>query len=245
MTSRKNFTNGKHKRILLQVFTFTLVLVIIGALYIPCSLSDFYDQSHIQFIHQSIERIPMEDRADLKRVLEKGIFRSQFGYTLFGEKPLSIDGYLEERAIHASYKRRNNPKMKKDAIERNHKLQKGWKIWEKYAHFFPSENYILRKQPDSVMDGAVTIYLMNKKAFYQVIEKYRQDFEKVLGKDFCVEEIINSFEKGEGIFFDKIVEHDGLFGTLLGYGRDNAWDFYRKTEIAKRLTTQEEISSEK
>ena len=214
---KKNYT----KRFLITASVFILLII-----------ANFYPKKHIDIVEKKIKTMSSREIKYLKYAINHSLSYSPFAYTLFGEKPMSFDGYLESTFIESTYK---NQKNKRAALKEHRKLQKGWEVWEKYSHLFPSKNYILKKHENPSMSLFVDIILINKKAFVEIVETYRADFEKVLGKNFNGQEILIDFEQGQGVLLEKILAHDGLLGTVLGFGRNNAWNFHRRTEL-KKLT---------
>ncbi len=191
-------------------------------------------QKQLQPIREKLKNIPKEEKKLLLKPLKQAVLRSSFGYTFLGEKPLSFDGYFDQSSIDASFK---NPKLKKIALRESEKLQKGWDVWEKYASLFLSENYLLKKHAEKKIPGSIIIFFVNKRAFLNKIEENYQDFEKVLGKNISAKEILLSLEQGEGIFYDAVMGHDGLFGILLGFGKNNSWNFHRRNLLKQQIQT--------
>lgn len=72
------------------------------------------------------------------------------------------------------------------------------------------------------------ILLMNKQAMASIVDQYEQDFKQVLQREHVSAEELFIEARGSSLLNGVLQAHEGLIGTLLGYGRDNAWLFSDK-----------------
>lgn len=154
-------------------------------------------------------------------------FNSTFGFTIFGDKPMSIETIdltvapKDVKEIECLSKEKNNFSM--------YKVKEGWKVWKKYEDKVPLEGFSFIAYPRTPILGHLEIALINDENFLQTVEENLVDFQKVLEINLSSQQILDEYKKGHGIIFERIRNHDGLFGTLLGFGRNNAWEFMKAT----------------
>jgi hypothetical protein len=106
-------------------------------------------------------------------------------------------------------------------------VKKGYEIWKKYQHLFPSSNYFFCDGGGWGNEG-MDVFLINKKSFTRVIAKSIEDFKNVLGPNITPEEILDRIINGRKYLCEVINHHQALLGILFGYGRHNAWLFHRR-----------------
>ena len=145
-----------------------------------------------------------------------------FAYTLLGSKPVSW----------ACYK---NPlpfvdlSMFRDSLNKYHRtLRLGWETWLKYRHLFPSTTFWA--ESPKCHPGQVSILIVNEERFNHVVNNYKQDFQDVLNR-----EIVDGFQllreaKNLSLMNEVLEGHQALMGIVLGYGRDNSWEFLKRAE---------------
>lgn len=160
-----------------------------------------------------IEQIPLEDRKKLEELFYRLINEEHFGYTLFGDKPISLGSYFKvtpwENLIELG---------QCDGV-----FWKKWQIWEKYHHLFPMKQYLLLEEESKNKNYEITnITIINKDNFIKTIKKHKAIFEKILKRKVDPEEMLNNIELGKISFVNSISNNDLLWGILLGYGKHNA-----------------------
>ena len=102
-------------------------------------------------------------------------------------------------------------------------MRSGWKTWEKYQHLFPSAH--LWAENPKCYPGSISILIVNEDRFNDVVNKNKRDFQEVLCR-----EIVDGFQlireaKNRSLLNEVLEGHQGLIGIVLGYGRDNSWQF--------------------
>ncbi|MGE4574374.1 MULTISPECIES: hypothetical protein [Parachlamydia] len=175
--------------------------------------------------HEKIQSIPFEDRVALEELFSSFIFEDTFGYTLFGNKPISLGGNF-----------RVTPWANVLAGCRcGGAFWKKWEIWEKYQDQFLSSKYLLISEPHFLgkSDLDELILLINKRAFLKSLENHLITFENILKQKIIPEEFLGEIENGTLSFFDSIQKNETLLGILLGYGKHNAEMFYQRKKIFK------------
>jgi len=170
----------------------------------------------------SSERIELES---FFRLLFK---KSEFGYTLFGQKPMSFYSYFiklpPDSLIFANF---SEPK-----------LEKNFRTYSKYKDLLSSENYLIMDQTSisnkfSTSGMVRDIFVINRNAFRETVNKYLPLFEERLGEGICADDMLKDIEAGKNILFDVLKEDELLWGILLGYGAHNAEIYARREAIVE------------
>lgn len=157
-----------------------------------------------------------------------------------GSKPMSIHQYIQPRA--AIQRIVHHPELTNilyqcfwppDIHEIAHlfnpeqlKLKRGWETLNKYIQRFPMKRFSLftLSSPDSEV---VVIAIVDKIKLTQCVSQNFEDFQELL-QEVKPEELL---EDNTMYSFLQKISHDGLIGTLLGFGRENAWLFHKCKKI--------------
>jgi hypothetical protein len=166
-----------------------------------------------------IEAIPLENRTPLERFFQSLMYGFEFGYTLFGSKPVSVAVSYPPGELSEEY-----------AI-----LKKGSEIWDHCQSQFSCDHFILKTC--TLKNRELCITIINKSALLQVIsenlEIFQLFFEKsspeAISKQIC--------DSNESIFDMKSPHMQSMVGILLGFGKGNALNFQRKIEVIQELNT--------
>lgn len=189
------------KRIV-RVFSFALGISMVWHL-------NGYRNVKVQVSSKEIS-IPRKDLQSLEYLFRELIVYNSVGYTLLGNKPVSIECFIPP------------PQFKWDFLylwhtfsPSNLKKYHAWKTWQKYEHLFNKNNDILIWSESSpwIKNGKL-IVIASKKQLHRVLWENREDFSILKEQD------------PKAIFSTALVSHEGLLGILLGYGKANAWLFY-------------------
>ncbi len=161
------------------------------------------------------------------------LFRSSFeydglGYVLFGDKPISALAYLEKSPrVDDIYSMLNSVNALEPAELR---FMRGVVVWEKYQHLFPMKNFAWIKCKNFIDNEYDSILFINKKALLKIIQQHLDDFRMVLGKNVTPESLLKRILISDDVFGEVLKGHQGLIGTVLGFGRHNAWLFHQREE---------------
>lgn len=181
-----------------------------------------------------INSLNAQEKEYLANFFKVQFFIDAFGYTIFGEKPMSID--LID--IHRETKSTDGfDYMDIEHIWDRYRVKEGWGIWKNYAHKFYQKNISIIEYPSHLSPNCIEIAIINHKNFIKVVSENLEDFQSILGNTLTPSQILNEYLKGDEAVFQKIRLHDGLFGTLLGYGRENAWEFNRLGRAGESMTS--------
>jgi hypothetical protein len=212
-----------HRRTKIGILSIGLFLIFVSmAIFLVHSLRMNHEK-HLNEIEKKLSKLSIEERENLDNFFKFLILAGPFGYTLYGDKSISIETYNTTSPVKnitgIDY-------MSPENILNKYRLREGWETWKKYAYLFPMKNFsIISNRSPQMGDDFVEITLINHKAFIHTVNQYLSDFQSILGINLKPEEILAEYCKGKGEYFDKIRGHDGLFGTLLGFGRDNSWAY--------------------
>jgi hypothetical protein len=123
----------------------------------------------------------------------------------------------------------------------NHlRTYRGWKAYQKYKHLFEASNFLFLSERNPFWEEvcrqskrsnpARSILVINKRKFREVLETYKKDFQAVLGtKSISYDQFL--LDMKHKTFLNEILKnHDGLIGTIFGFGRDNAWAFEERKQ---------------
>ena len=143
-------------------------------------------------------------------------------YTLFCDKPVSFDAFFGMSVDEATSSRNK-------ACNENKRLRKGWEVWTKYQSLFPSDQFLLKAA--RLDQDRTEIILINKKDFLKTISENINDFKSIINESITAALLLERYENSEISLFDLLNRHHGLLGTLLGFGRNNAWHYHERNKM--------------
>lgn len=179
-----------------------------------------------EFIGQttSVSKIPVQDRECLNQFFQYLLYKGSMGYTLFGTKPISEVDYPDPKCCIGS------------DLGQSLLIEKGWETWMRYQDLFPSNEFILKKEKNGLLDTN-TILLMNKTQILSAISQNLDLFQNKFGKEVLPEKMLSQIcNTNEPLF--QYLDDEALIGILLGFGRTNGILFKRECEIADYLQAQ-------
>lgn len=164
-------------------------------------------------VNLKIRKIPKKERDILSKFfLRLIIFEGSAGYTLLGDKPVSVIGYLKEFppgliSLKSTY-------WNSIALE-------GHKVWLRYKHLFSSKKFDLTHTPSS--RRVQSIFLINKRACADTVAKHPDHFHEI-------EPVHEKITTGK--FWSNLSQIQ--IGLFFGFGKKNAQAFERFQEIRKK-----------
>lgn len=166
--------------------------------------------------------LPNKDKKRLNFFFRRLMLRDGAIYTLIGDKPMSLGGYSRP---FASFNLLN---LYHACLPYNLKMYWSWQTYLKYQHLFDNSKFILWAEQSPWSEDSDIILFMNKAKATSLVKRYKQDFCQILKKeDISIEELLQE-AKSKPLFLEILQKHEGLIGTLLGYGKGNAWLFLRR-----------------
>lgn len=166
-----------------------------------------------------------EEKKRIESFFKVLIYENHFGYTLFGDKPVSIAGYFTlEPSSNFLWGR-----------SRHSNLGELWKNWENYQKALNIKEYIFLNEADGDLENLRVITLINKKAFLAKVRGHIDLFQTILGNNITPELLLERVSVPHASLFKILNYNEGLYGILLGYGKNNAFAFKRSLELAKMV----------
>ncbi|MDR2539270.1 MAG: hypothetical protein LBC45_01395 [Chlamydiales bacterium] len=153
----------------------------------------------------------------METLLQNMIFEQNFGYALFGNKPVSLAGYFL------------NPSL--DAIFFNKKsfffpVVEAWSMLEKNVLCHLQGNYILLKQVNRVKnDSTFQAIIVNKSSFLQTVTDHLDLFCELLEEKIDPKELLDEVILNQKSLWDILKGNRALYGIILGYGEKNSFAF--------------------
>ena len=184
-----------------------------------------------EIILNKIEILSSKEKNDLTDFLKFCFHTSAFGYTIFGEKPMSLDAINFEPSLTDDYLEEVYRKLALWC----YKKKDGWNVWKKHFQDDSLSGFSFISYPYLKHPEVIHIAIINHKLFLNVVENNLTEFQKVLNKKINPNEILEGYVKCEKEIFEPIKNHDGLLGILLGYGKENAWKFMRGEELSPSI----------
>ncbi|CDR33763.1 hypothetical protein [Criblamydia sequanensis] len=106
------------------------------AIFLPWMALGFNeDRPHITNIQNILKHMPIEDRQDLESLFRQLMADGDFGYTLFGDKPLACSDFYVDLELGFLFTQ--------ETLNTFANLHKGWLVWQKYKSLFSSKTFVL------------------------------------------------------------------------------------------------------
>ncbi len=166
-------------------------------------------------------RMPYKDKKRLDSLFRHLCIVELWSYTLIGSKPVTFTGYrkpLFSSLSHPTYFVRNLRKFWR------------WETWLKYQHYFSDSRFQVFAESDPREGTYTWMTIIDTEHFARIVQQYQQDFRLVLGNEAVNPQAFIEEAKHRPFITDVLKDHDGLIGTILGYGRNNAWLFYDREQ---------------
>ena len=209
------------------------VYLVLGSC-IPFLCWEFYQNHEVELRISSgqgenvVLTMPRKDKKSLDYFFRK-VFEFDSGlYTLFGCKPMSMTSF------YIPFSTTNLEIFLCSLSPRNLRVYWGWKTWQKYQDLLSHSEFVLWAEENPFWsrwgpppNPSIAILLIHKQKFQEEIEKNIEDFQTVLGTTAInIDELL----KKRPFMKLGLKDHDGLIGTLFGFGRDNAWLFEERNQ---------------
>lgn len=209
-----------------KLYSSAILLIIFSIFFAFFTIPSSIDQK----IKNTLKQLSPLEQEYLDNFFQTLIRVSGFGYILFGDKPMGIE-LIDHNAPPKSIE--GFDYMDNYHIAYKYRFKEGWETWKKYKHVFASPHFIFFEYAHDWNPDYKVICLINKQNFIRTIQENSEDFQSLLGTEISPEDILNDYIN-QGTSFKIINHHDGLFGTLLGYGRNNAWAFMETAHLEDR-----------
>lgn len=154
------------------------------------------------------------------------------GYTLYGEKPLSVQEFFKDELPLAINVR---------LIKKNSLLREGIRIWENSGLAQLDSQYVIRASKLPSADGWIDVFFINKQSFLNTINKNLPLFQYVLGPKVTSQSLLNQFLDPAQSLSSIFHEDRVLTGIILGYGMQNALHGSRLEYLHEHLNAKVSI----
>lgn len=167
----------------------------------------------------SFKKAPLSEevRSELEPFFRMIFSKSEFAYTLFGDKPISFYSYFDKQPAEIFlYAKPLEPR-----------LEQHFKLYRKYEHLFNTQNFLLLDQP-CISDKFSTsgfsrdILIINKRALIEIVDKHKDIFTARLSAPITGKTLLAEIEAKKNVLYEVLREDELLWGILLGYGTHNA-----------------------
>jgi len=170
------------------------------------------------------EQLSGDEIEELKLLFHYLFSATEFGFTLFGDKPMSLC-FPPVRSIHISTRDNLFKIHKNEDIDLYNALITFGKLKLKDSYIFITEK--------NKYGFPCSLFFINKEKFFHVFNENMDLFKKVYGQKISPESFIVSLQTKDN-FIDEFFEQHALLGILLGYGRHNAELFERRHPLFGR-----------
>ncbi len=185
-------------------------------------------------------RMPWRDKKRLDYFFRDVCFLNAWAYTLLGSKPMSVHQYTKPWVAFQNIVRHSDlteillqcfwpPDFHEICYLFNPeqiKIKRGWETLNKYISRLPSRRFCLFACDRG---GVVVLTILDKAKIVGTVNRYSDDFHELLKVHGIQSEDL--LDDGRLRSFIGSIQTDGFIGTLLGYGRDNAWLFQKCKEM--------------
>lgn len=161
----------------------------------------------------------------MEALLQSMIFEQGFGYTLFGNKPVSLAGYSLNPSFDTIFFSKRSSFFP---------IVEAWSLLEKNVLCHLQGNYILLKQVDRKKNcSTFQIIIINKSSFLQTVNEHLDLFCKLLEKKIDPKELLDEVILNQKSLWDILKGNQALYGIILGYGEKNSLAFKRRWELGQ------------
>ena len=167
--------------------------------------------------------MPLKDKRILETYFKEELIFQGGLYTLFKAKPMSLLSYQKPFDF-SSWR-----DFMTSLLPWNIVKYRGWKTLQKYQHLINRE-FILWEElnPFFTSSSRFFVIVVHQPSFEEIVNIHLEDFKNVnVSRDLLLQP-----HQNKNFLKEVLKQHDGLMGTLLGYGRNNAWDFEARTRGA-------------
>ena len=161
----------------------------------------------------------------MEALLQNMIFEQGFGYTLFGDKPVSLAGYFLNPSFDTIFFSKRSTFFP---------ILEAWSLLAKNILCHLHGNYILLKQVNRIKNPRTfQVIIVNKSSFLQTVTEHLDVFCELLEKKIDPKELLNEVILNQKSLWDILKGNQALYGIILGYGEKNSLAFKRRWELGQ------------
>lgn len=170
----------------------------------------------------------------MEALLQSMIFEQGFGYTLFGNKPVSLAGYFLNPSFDTIFFSKRNSFFP---------IAEAWSLLEKNVLCHLQGNYILLKQVDRTKNfSTFQVIIINKSSFLQTVTEHLDLFCELLEKKIDPKELLDEVILNQTSLWHILKGNQALYGIILGYGKKNSLAFKRRWELGQVFSSSHQNS---
>jgi len=204
------------------------LLFVVAVLILPFLIK--FGKGYERSIAEKLKALSSDERKCLDLFFRDAFAFDGLGYTLFGDKPMTAAGYSESKGKCRDIDDFFNSTFSSFFAE-SLRARRGYEILKKHWDHFQIKGFGMVRCKNFIDNDYTIVLFINKKAVLATARKHLADFKGVLGDDITPEILLSKMLVSDDVFGGVLKNHQGLIGTLLGYGRHNAWLFQRREEI--------------
>lgn len=163
-----------------------------------------------------LQLLSPEEKSVLSNACKELFYLSPVGYTLFGDKPLSLI---------CLHHRRNG-------VRKYFFFNVVLPFFANHQKDLVSSNYAILFEHDITNPF---VYVINKRAFVDAVEENISIFRKILGERVSPQTLLDSITSKKFSIEHVLKENEVLWGILFGYGTENALLFDRRDFLDRCL----------
>jgi hypothetical protein len=194
-------TERNINRILKLLYGFKKIMIILYSCFFVMSMV-FLNVSCVKKEKPKKQLPSSIDREKLTLFFKEVLSDENNFCTLIGDKPVSIEClvyYGEEEFKRLNQYILDHPEL--DVIEVDRYLEETWKYWEEVSHNFDIVNYVFAEVCPFPASKKVSIMIfINVKNTALILQKYYEDFRRVVGYDFHPLQVILDLKEGKKDF---------------------------------------------
>ena len=183
-------------------------------------------------VKADIHNVPLRDIKNIKYLFERLVDEHDFGYTIFGSKPMSLADFGLEVPSGLPIHRR----MRSGFFLM--KAKTSLRAWYKHKNEFDFKDFIFLDEEEDLFNCLVLV-LINKKMLLNVLDENEAIFRQELDDSFTPASFLEKLEKRETSLAKAIHHNYRLLGIMLGYGVRNATLFQERSELLKEITKRQ------
>jgi hypothetical protein len=179
----------------------------------------FASASQKMDIKEILNEISIDDQNRLERFFRYLVAYENFGYVLFGKKPMAL---MHLHVVSVQFDKEDSK------IWKYNFLLEDYKAWLKYQHLLPMDNYVLRSYPHKEDSSFHTILFLKRQRILEVIHDNLSLFKEKLGPSITPEKILSDLKTKYNILEEVFHGNHDLLGIVLGYGVHNSVQFQKR-----------------
>lgn len=173
----------------------------------------------------ALEKMTSDEKWLLDFFFRNHLLRDSGAFVLKGCKPVGLSDFLGPKYY--------LPTIHWRGYRRSTLFKRGYEIWKKYQHMFPSIHYCICYCEDDDDDQGFDVYLINRKNFLNIVSENIEEFKSALGSTITPETLLEKMIYEEKPLTEILHGNAKLLGIILGYGKHNSQLFHRREMLKK------------